>query len=189
MRVEPSSLALAAFSIAYPLLALLAMRTVGPWPVIALLCAALALRGVFGRRALAPMTGALLIVALAMGLTALWNAGRAVRLYPVFMNAAMLAAFAATLVRPPSMIERFARIAEPDLSISGVRYTRRATLAWCVFFVLNGAVALWTALAASIETWALYNGLIAYLLMGAMFAGEWLVRRAVRARDAAHAPP
>jgi uncharacterized membrane protein len=31
----------------------------------------------------------------------------------------------------------------------------------------------------SLEVWALYNGLLAYLLMGAMFAGEWLVRRKV----------
>ena len=45
-----------------------------------------------------------------------------------------------------------------------------------LFFIVNGAIALWTALAASDATWALYNGLIAYGLMGAMFAGEWLLR-------------
>jgi len=32
------------------------------------------------------------------------------------------------------------------------------------------------------EIWALYNGLISYGLMGLLFAGEWLVRRRVRAR-------
>ena len=45
-------------------------------------------------------------------------------------------------------------------------------------------LALATALWASDKTWALYNGLIAYLLMGALFAGEWLVRGRVRARAA-----
>lgn len=32
------------------------------------------------------------------------------------------------------------------------------------------------------EAWALYNGFISYLLMGLMFAGEWLIRRRVRRR-------
>jgi uncharacterized membrane protein len=49
-----------------------------------------------------------------------------------------------------------------------------------VFLLCNGAIALYTALVSSREVWALYNGLIAYGLMGAMFAGEWLVRRWVR---------
>lgn len=186
MKIKPSALALAAFSIAYPLVAILAIRTVGPWPLVGLLVVVLIARAVLdGNATSSPMTMALLGVAVLMGLAALWDAHRAVRLYPVFMNVAMFAAFASTLVKPPSMIERFARIVEPDLPESGVRYTRKATMAWCVFFVLNGAVALWTAFAASFETWALYNGLIAYGLMALMFGGEFLVRRHVRARDAA----
>ena len=65
-------------------------------------------------------------------------------------------------------------------------YTRRVTQAWCLFFALNGVVALATALAASDEVWMLYNGLVAYGLIGAMFAGEWLIRRHVRRRWAKH---
>jgi uncharacterized membrane protein len=49
-------------------------------------------------------------------------------------------------------------------------------------FVLNGSLALYTAVAADIEVWALYNGVIAYVLMGLLFAGEYLVRRRVRRR-------
>jgi uncharacterized membrane protein len=30
---------------------------------------------------------------------------------------------------------------------------------------------------ASRAAWALYNGLLSYLAMGALFAGEWLYRR------------
>ena len=41
---------------------------------------------------------------------------------------------------------------------------------------LGIAVALWTALHASDATWALYNGAIAYVLIGAMLGGEWLLR-------------
>jgi uncharacterized membrane protein len=57
-----------------------------------------------------------------------------------------------------------------------IAYTRKVTVVWCGFFVVTGTLALATALWSSDKTWALYNGLIAYLLMGALFAGEWLVR-------------
>jgi uncharacterized membrane protein len=45
--------------------------------------------------------------------------------------------------------------------------------------VVNGALAAYTAVFASREAWALYNGVIAYLLMGGLFAGERLLRRRV----------
>lgn len=190
MKVSPSALALAAFSIAYPILAVLAIRTIGPWPVVGLLCVMLLLRGasnVLGA-ATTPMTLALIAVAVAVGGVSIWDPEHAVRLYPFFMNAAMLVAFLNTLLRPPSMIERFARIREPDLPERGVRYTRKATIAWCVFIFCNGAIALWTAFFADLNTWALYNGVIAYAAMGLMFGAELLVRRGVKARDAANAP-
>lgn len=116
--------------------------------------------------------GALLLVALAVAS----NAVLPLKLYPVLVNGAMLVAFGLTLVAGPSMIERLARLREPDLPPAAVRYTRRVTQAWCVFFVINGALALATALFASEAVWSLYNGVIAYLLMGAMFGGEYLLR-------------
>lgn len=75
------------------------------------------------------------------------------------------------------MIERFARLRHPDLPEAGVHYTRQVTQVWCGFFFVNALVAAWTAVAVSREAWALYNGLIAYVLMGTLFAGEWLVRQ------------
>lgn len=116
--------------------------------------------------------GALVLVALAVAS----NAVLPLKLYPVLVNAAMLAAFGATLVSGPSMIERLARLREPALPPAAVHYTRRVTQAWCLFFVVNGAIALGTALFASEAVWSLYNGVIAYLLMGAMFGGEYLLR-------------
>lgn len=110
-------------------------------------------------------------------LTAWANSESLLRLYPAAMSLGMLLLFGLSLKEPPSMIERFARLQEPDLPPAGVRYTRRVTQVWCMFFMINAALAGWTALYASRDEWALYNGLIAYLLMGALFAGEWLVRR------------
>lgn len=98
------------------------------------------------------------------------------KLYPVLVNAALLGVFAHSLISPPSMIEQFARIGEPNLPTRAIRYTRRVTQVWCIFFAANGLVALITALWASSATWTLYNGLIAYLMMGLLFAGEYIVR-------------
>ncbi len=104
------------------------------------------------------------------------------KLYPVLVNAVMLAVFATSLRHPPSIIERLARLREPDLPPAGIAYTRRVTQVWCGFFIFNGSVALLTAVWATDAIWALYNGLLSYLLMGCLFAAEWLVRQHVRAR-------
>jgi uncharacterized membrane protein len=98
------------------------------------------------------------------------------KLYPVLVNGVLFSVFAYSLVSPPSMIERFARIREPNLPVRAISYTRRVTQVWCIFFFANGAIALVTALWASPATWTLYNGLIAYVMMGLLFAGEYVVR-------------
>jgi uncharacterized membrane protein len=98
------------------------------------------------------------------------------RFYPAIVNAAMLLLFSWSLWSPPSIIERFARIQHPDLPPEGVIYTRCVTQVWCGFFIINGSIALATTLWSSFEIWSLYNGLIAYLMMGILFIGEYLVR-------------
>jgi uncharacterized membrane protein len=102
-------------------------------------------------------------------------------LYPVVVNMVLLFGFVWSLVFPPSAIERIARVTEPDLPDYAVRYTRRVTWVWCVLFLLNGIAALYTALFASLKTWTLYNGGLAYVLMGIILAGEYMIRRRVRA--------
>lgn len=190
-RPDLLSLVLGALSLFFPLIALVLARPLGPLVVTLALVAVLALRSLtgFAKSAPAGLTWAALAAAATLGVLSFVNADLAMRLYPVLMTGAMLFAFAWSLARPPSMIERFARMAEPNLPESGVRYTRTVTWVWCVFLVLNGAVALWTALFASLETWAIYNGVISYILMGALLGGEFLVRGFVRAREpAGHNP-
>ena len=102
--------------------------------------------------------------------------------YPVVVNVVMLALFGASLWSSQSLIERLARWREGDLPAAGVRYTRRVTQVWCIFFILNGSMALFTCLAGNIHWWTLWNGMASYLLMGALFAGEWLVRQRVKRR-------
>lgn len=95
------------------------------------------------------------------------------KLYPVLMNCLMFGVFFSSLLKPPSVIERIARIRTPDLPDNAVGYTRKVTMMWCGFFSLNGAMALWTVLYAPLAIWVWYNGIVAYVLMGLLFLGEW----------------
>ncbi|MGB8666210.1 MAG: hypothetical protein WCD24_15885, partial [Serratia inhibens] len=100
--------------------------------------------------------------------------------YPVLVNVLLLLLFAYSLFAPPTVVERLARITEPQLDAAGVAYTRQVTQVWCGFFIVNGAIALATCLSGDIALWTLYNGGISYLLMGALMGIEWIVRKRVR---------
>ncbi|MEI6859755.1 MAG: hypothetical protein V5788_08260 [Shewanella sp.] len=96
--------------------------------------------------------------------------------YPVVINFSMLILFAYSLKLGPSMIERLARLKDPELPDEATPYLKKVTLIWCGLFIVNGSVALYTVHYASLDIWTLYNGLIAYLIIGSLLGGEWLYR-------------
>ncbi len=172
----------------YPLLVYAAIGRFGPSGVAAILAAVCLVRLVVLRARGAGSLGGRYLELLCIGGVLLagvsfWlDSTRAVLYYPVLVNAALLLVFVASLVSPPSVIERIARLREPALPPRAVVYTRRVTVVWAAFFVANGAAAFYTARFTPLETWALYNGLIAYLLMAALFLIELAIRKVVRAR-------
>ncbi|XBS70897.1 hypothetical protein ABK905_07470 [Acerihabitans sp. KWT182] len=101
--------------------------------------------------------------------------------YPVAANVVMLSLFGGSLLTAMPLVERLARWREPDLPAKAVAYARRVTQIWCGFFIINGGIALVTCLAGSLRWWALWNGVLSYLLMGALMAGEMGFRRRLRA--------
>jgi uncharacterized membrane protein len=105
-----------------------------------------------------------------------FNGSLPLRFYPVLVNGALLGWFGYSLIAPPTVIERLARRREGYLPPAAIVYTRRVTQVWCLFFTGNGAVALYTALFGSTAQWSIYNGFVAYLLIGLLFAGEYCVR-------------
>ncbi len=100
--------------------------------------------------------------------------------YPVAVNVLLLGLFFGSLLARQSLVERLARLSEPDLPPEGVVYTRRVTQVWCLFFVCNGSFALYTCLKGDVSLWALYNGGISYLLIGLLMGIEWIVRKRLR---------
>ena len=173
---------LMALTVLYPLGVYLALGHIAPqW--LALLLALLA-----ACRALLTRQHFWWVVALGAGALSMlsWLQGStlAVKLYPVMVSLVLLGVFAYSLWRPPTVVERLARLREPDLPPQAVRHTRQVTKVWCVFFVLNAAVAWATAYWGSDAVWTLYNGLLSYVLMGLLMAGEWCVRQYVRRKHA-----
>jgi uncharacterized membrane protein len=162
--------------VSYPFAVYFGIRYFEPWKIAAALIGLLILRQAIGG---GKVQGSriLLLAALLFCAVAVWrNDAITLRFYPVVINGAMLCLFAWSLINPPTVIERLARLSDPELPPSGITYTRRVTQVWCGFFFLNGSIALATALWSSFEVWSLYNGLIAYLLMGVLFGGEYWVR-------------
>jgi len=100
----------------------------------------------------------------------------AAKAYPVLVSLAVATLFAASLIWPPSLIERIARRRDPDLPAPAIAYTRIVTWIWTLFLLANAAVATALALWASLELWALWTGLVSYLLMGALLFGELALR-------------
>jgi uncharacterized membrane protein/acyl-coenzyme A synthetase/AMP-(fatty) acid ligase len=116
------------------------------------------------------------------GLCFILNSAIILKLYPLLMNILFLAAFGSTLFFPPTMIFRFATM--QDKSIKGslnekrvAAYCRKVTYVWCGFFIVNGSIAAWTIFSGSDTQWSVYNGLISYILIGTLFAGEFMVRK------------
>ncbi|WP_245959261.1 hypothetical protein [Psittacicella gerlachiana] len=99
--------------------------------------------------------------------------------YPAIVSGFMLIVFTSSLFSSQSFVERLARIQDPNLTPQGVIYTRRVTQVWCGFFILNILVITFCIWQKYWFFWALYSGIISYLLMGLLFLGEWLVRRRI----------
>ncbi|WP_226911308.1 COG4648 family protein [Gallaecimonas mangrovi] len=158
----------------YPLAIGLGLHFLAPGYIALLVLALLALRLRSAGRA---EKFWLPLAALALGFSAFSNSDVGLKLYPVLVNLGLLASFGYSLYQGPCMIERLARLKEPDLPASGVAYTRKVTWVWCGFFLVNGSLALMTAFWGSRQLWTLYNGAISYVLMGCLFAGEWCYRQ------------
>ena len=119
-----------------------------------------------------------LVTVATLALAALLNSGGYVLMVPVVVNAALLLGFGITLRRGSMpMIERFARLQSAELGAAEKDWCRLWTRIWCAFFVFNGGTTLALALTAPVSWWALYTGLLAYALVGALLGIEWLMRR------------
>lgn len=164
-------------SIAYPGFVYIGREQVAPAAYVGLALGLIALRLLVTTPAAAaawrwPLTGVAALLMLAAWLDGIL----AVKLYPVLLSLAAAAVFGISLMRPVSLVEGFAALRHPDLSPEGRKYCRRVTAIWAMWLTANAAIAACFALYASEAAWAVWTGLLSYLVMGLLFAGEYLVR-------------
>ncbi|HVJ42889.1 MAG TPA: hypothetical protein VM639_15400 [Dongiaceae bacterium] len=122
-------------------------------------------------------TPPLLVTAAVLVVTTLLNAEIAEKAYPALMSLTAAFAFAWSLRHPPSLIERFARLRQPELPLEGVAYCRKVTVIWAIWLSLNAVVATVLALWGGLALWALWTGFISYLVTGLLVVSEFAVRR------------
>jgi uncharacterized membrane protein len=168
--------------VAFPLLVFGGVAWLGArWTAIALgllLVPGLVRAAARGRAALSSALTLPLTAAVLLGLAAALDDGRFMLAYPALVNAALLAHFGLSLRGDQPLVERMARLTVPDLSDAERRYCRSVTIVWCAFFVANGAAAALLAALAPRGWWAAYTGVVSYVLVGALFAAEYVVRKA-----------
>jgi uncharacterized membrane protein len=174
-----ASLGLIIVGVLYPFAVYYGIGHFAPWE-FALLLGALWLGRVLTTE---KRPGAVVTALIAIGfclLLGLFNSPALLRWYPVLISLSMLILFGQSLIYGPPIVERLARIREPELPEVAIAYTRTVTQVWCWFFFGNGLIATLLTIWAPLAWWALWTGLLSYALMGLLFAGEWIVRRHVR---------
>jgi len=186
--ISPGSVAISVLLILYPVLVYLGL-SYSRVSAVAILLIVVSIGRLFLRRhgtvTLGSATIWISVGGVILAATGLMKgSAQAMLYYPALVNLVLLTAFVHSLFYPPAMITRLARIRQPELPAAGIRYTRNVTVVWSVFFLLNGSVSIITAIRASAEMWTLYNGFVAYVLMAALFGGEWLVRGRVMKKEA-----
>jgi len=86
--------------------------------------------------------------------------------------------FGRTLVRGREpIITRFSRSVHGPLPPAMERFTRKVTIAWCVFFAAQSIVSALLFAFASLDTWSLFINLLNLPLLAVMFVGQLVYRR------------
>lgn len=104
------------------------------------------------------------------------------KLYPPICNFTVFMVFFLSLFAKETVIQKFARACGDKLEKPAWNYTRNLTYFWCIFMFLNFALSVYTIFLSD-NIWILYNGFISYILVGLMFAIEYVVRIILRKRN------
>ncbi|MBA3455360.1 MAG: hypothetical protein H0T42_19870 [Deltaproteobacteria bacterium] len=96
------------------------------------------------------------------------------------MPSATQATFGLTFLRSLSgtpLIEHFAKMVKPDLSVGELGHCRRWTKAWGIYLLVLAGIGLVLARYATLEVWTIYVGIGSYVLIGVLFIIEYVVRK------------
>lgn len=111
----------------------------------------------------------------------LWHDATCLKVLPSATQAAFGVAFLRSLSGVP-LIEHFARMVKPELSAGELAHCRRWTRIWGGYLIVLAALGLVLARWAPLTVWTVYVGVVSYVLVGALFAVEYVIRK-IQFRD------
>ena len=102
------------------------------------------------------------------------------KLVPIIIQLSLMLFFGKTLFKnnSPSLVERFARLDFPDMDMPVVlvNYCRYLTVMWTGFFAFNVVTCVVLALFAPVEWWAIFTGILIFLLTVLLMVAEYIWR-------------
>ncbi len=100
------------------------------------------------------------------------------KVLPVLIQLMLMYFFGRTLFKDkgPSFIESFVRLEFPDFPPGISEYCRLLTIIWTAFFAINALICVGLALWGSDTVWALFNGIVIYIMIGVLVIGEYIYR-------------
>jgi uncharacterized membrane protein len=98
------------------------------------------------------------------------------RVTPFAVSLTFIAMFAFSLRNTP-LIERFARLQEPELSPEKIAYCRSLTKLWVGVLTVNSGLLLFASLCQNEALWAILVGPVSYGMLGMVFAIEYPFRK------------
>lgn len=177
--LKPADIGLFAFGLMYPPLVFFLRGTIDASVFVVVALAGLGFRFAWTSPQAGYWRTALLLSAGSIGGIALLDPTLASRAYPVVVSLAVAGVFAVTLVQPPSLVERLALASGKTWSPELAAYCRNVTAVWVGWLAVNAAIAAALAVAGSDSAWMIWTGALSYIVSGALFVAEWLVRRSV----------
>lgn len=95
--------------------------------------------------------------------------------YPVIVNFVLFCIFFGSTFSEETVIQKMAKLMEPNIKPKALEYTRRLTYLWSIFMLANFLISLATVFMSE-KVWAIYNGFLSYMLVGGFFIIEYMVR-------------
>ena len=160
--------------LAYPFLVYLGIERGFVWLAPAIFSAVFLYQGYRAKTAGTRIRKGLLGILLLVG--AVYLQTFTAKVMPVLIQLLLLVFFGRTLWQGPPLIESFVRLQFSDIPKELLDYCQQLTWLWTGFFAFNAVVCTALAVWGSDRWWALYNGLIIYLLIGLLTAGEYVYR-------------
>lgn len=95
---------------------------------------------------------------------------------PAATQASFGVAFLRSLTTTP-LIENFARMVKPELTEPELAHCRAWTRIWGIYLIAVAVFGLVLAACASLAVWTIYVGVLTYVLVGLLFAVEYVTRK------------